>query len=67
VLLVLIVGIVAGDWTGRLTQAGQLVAENPVDQLGNLVFANLAPGSYELIFSGPEVEIHVPGLDIDTS
>jgi anti-sigma factor RsiW len=45
-------------------QAGQRIATAPVDELGNFALSNVTPGSYELILSGPEVEIHIQALDI---
>lgn len=47
-----------------LWQARQRVAVVPVDDLGNFVIPDLAPGSYELILSGPEAEIHIQELQI---
>lgn len=66
-VLGLITGIDTRDLVGRLWQAGQLVAEVPVDELGNLIIANLAPASFELILSGPGLEIHIQDLDVGES
>lgn len=48
----------------HLWQADQRIATTPVDELGTFVIPNIAPGNYELILSGPEVEIHIQGLEI---
>lgn len=47
-----------------LWQARQRVAVVPVDDLGNFVIPGLSPGSYELILSGPELEIHIQELPV---
>ena len=36
----------------------------PVDEGGNLIFGDLAPGAYELVISGPEREIYIEKLPI---
>ena len=46
-------------------QAGELHATAPVDELGNFVVAGLAPATYELIVSGPEVEIHIQEVRVE--
>jgi hypothetical protein len=63
-LLGLVTGIDTSELVAHLWLADQHVGEVPVDELGNLVIPSLVPGSYELIFSGPEVEIHIRDLDI---
>jgi hypothetical protein len=64
VLLGLVTGAEAAGWTVSLWRDEQLVAETEVDDLGNLFFGGLEQGSYELIVSGPEAEIHIQNLDI---
>ncbi|MGD8626450.1 MAG: hypothetical protein PVJ34_18065 [Anaerolineae bacterium] len=39
----------------------------PVDDLGNFVIPDLDAGSYELILSGPMVEIHIQELQVEGS
>ncbi|MDY7078766.1 MAG: zf-HC2 domain-containing protein [Chloroflexota bacterium] len=51
----------------HLWRAEQRVAVVSVDELGNFVIPDLAPGSYELILSGLEVEIHIQELQVGTS
>lgn len=66
-LLALVTGIDTSELVAHLWLAGRRVGEVPVDELGNLVVPNLAPGSYELILSGPEVEVHIRDLDVGAS
>jgi hypothetical protein len=51
----------------HLWGADQHLATVPVDETGNFVFPNLAPGRYELILGGTEMEIHIQDLEIGTS
>jgi hypothetical protein len=64
VLLGLVTGTALHELAAHLWQAGQRVTTVPVDDLGNFVIPDLAPGQYELILSGPQVEIHIQSLDI---
>ena len=63
-LLALVTGMDTSELVAHLWLADRRVSEVPVDELGNLVVPNLAPGSYELILSGPEVEVHIRDLDV---
>jgi len=67
VLLGLVIGMDTSGVKAHLWQADQRLAVVPVDELGNFVIPSLAPGSYELILSGPEVEIHIQDLEVGTS
>jgi hypothetical protein len=67
VLLGLVIGTEPSGVEAYLWQADQRVAVVSVDELGNFVIPNLAPGSYELILSGPEIEIHIQDLQVGTS
>jgi hypothetical protein len=67
VLLGLVIGTEPSGVEAHLWQADQRVAVVPVDELGNFVIPDLAPGSYELILSGPEIEIHIQDLRVGTS
>lgn len=67
VILGLVIGMELGGLKAHLWQANQRVAVAPVDELGNFVFPDLALGSYELILSGPEIEIHIQDLEVGTS
>jgi hypothetical protein len=66
VIFGLATGMATGEAQVHLREAGQRVAVVPVDELGNFVLPNLAPGTYDLILSGPGVEIHVPELQVET-
>ena len=63
-LLALVTGINISELVAHLWLADRHVGQVPVDELGNLVVPNLPPGSYELILSGPEVEVHIRDLDV---
>lgn len=63
-LVGLVTGMDAPDLKARLWRSDQCVATAAVDDLGNFVFLNLAPGSYVLTLSDPDVEIHIPALEL---
>lgn len=50
--------------TAQLWHADQPVATALVDELGNFILDNLAPGAYDLILSDDKTEIHVQALII---
>ena len=67
-----ILGLVTGlhdfsELQVHLWQAAQRVATVPVDEQGNFVIPNLAPASYELMLSGPAIEVHIQDLKVGTS
>jgi hypothetical protein len=66
-ILGLVIGVEPSGLKTHLWQAEQRVAVVSVDELGNFVIPNLAPGRYELILSGPEVEVHIQELQVGTS
>jgi len=49
----------------HLWQSDQPVATVQVEDIGNFVIPSLAPGRYELILSGAEVEIHIQELVVE--
>ena len=63
-LIGLIIGIDPADLEVRLWLDGQPVATAGVDDLGNFTLPDLEPGNYELIVTGPGMEIHVQELSI---
>lgn len=63
-LLALVTGMDTTELVAHLWLADRRVGAVPVDELGNLVIPNLTPGSYELILSGPKVEVHIRDLDV---
>jgi len=64
VVLGLVTGVPAQGWKVHLRQAGGLVAEDMVNELGNFVLRGIPSASYELILSGPETEIHLQAVGI---
>ena len=66
-LLGLVTGIDLRESRVQLWLGEQPLASAPVDELGNFVISNLAAASYELIFSGPEVEVHIQDLHVGMS
>lgn len=64
VLLGLVTGVDTHELKVHLWQADQPVTTASVEDIGTFVIPNLAPGSYELMLSGPEVEIHIQALEI---
>lgn len=61
-ILGLVLGVAPVGVMAHLWQAGELITSVMVDNLGNFIISNLAPGDYELILSGPSFEIHVQDL-----
>lgn len=66
-LLGLIMGPTSGDLVAHLWRGGEPVAEVAVDEMGNLVIGDLAPGSYELVLRGSEAEIQIQDLKVGAS
>lgn len=58
-LLGLLTGAGPAGFTASLWQRDALVASVPVDDGGNFVFSDLAPGACELLIGGPGQEIYV--------
>ena len=50
--------------TAHLWQGDDPVKSAEVDELGNFILANIKPGTYQLIVSNTELEIHVPSLEV---
>jgi len=48
----------------HLWRAEKQIISVPVEELGNFLIPDLTPGRYELILSGPDLEIHVQNLEI---
>jgi hypothetical protein len=64
-LLGLVIGVdIPQEQEAHLWMVGQCLATVPLDELGNLFFPNVAPGSYELTISGPQVAIRIQDLEI---
>jgi hypothetical protein len=63
-VLGLATGLEANGWEVQVWRGEERIADVPVDELGNFVLRNLAPGSYELNITGPEVTIQIQDLDL---
>lgn len=63
-LLGLVIGAEPVGMQVHLWQDERRIVTVPVDELGNFVIPDLAPGVYELIVGGPEVEVHVQALQV---
>jgi hypothetical protein len=63
-LMALVTGPEIDGLEARLEGTGGSAVTAPVDELGNLYFSAVSPGSYALYLSGPLVEIEIPGLKI---
>jgi len=65
-ILGLIIGVDDPDQLEvHLWQSDQPVATVQVEDIGNFVIPSLAPGRYELIVSGLELEIHIQELEVE--
>jgi hypothetical protein len=64
VLMGLMMTPAAANWSASLWSEGNPLEGALVDELGNFVLSGLAPGQYDLILSGEDVEIHVQSLDV---
>ncbi len=67
-----ILGLITGldtpdDMEVHVWRADQLLTTAGVDDLGNFSVPNLAPATYELIVSGPDIEVHIQDLGVDTN
>ena len=65
VIFGLVTGMETGEAQVHLDDAGRRVTVVPVDELGNFVLLNLAPGTYDLTLSGPGVEIHIHEVHVE--
>jgi hypothetical protein len=63
-LLGLITGITAQDYQINLIFKGKSIASSLVDTTGNFIIPEIPAGEYQLIISGPEVEIQILKLKI---
>jgi hypothetical protein len=52
------------EFEAHLWQAGQRVTTTPVDELGNFVLPGLLPGTYELILTSANFEIHIQHIQV---
>jgi hypothetical protein len=66
-ILGLVIGLTPSqELKAHLWTAEQRLATVPVDELGNFILPNVRCGRYELMLSGPEIDIHIQDLEIET-
>ncbi len=63
-LLGLLTGAGPSGFTAHLWRDAGIVAVVPIDDGGNFIIPDLAPGAYELVLNGPEQEIYIEELTI---
>ncbi len=63
-LLGLVTGLAAQGFSVELLSNGKQVASGEVDELGNFVLPGFPPGEYLLLIRGPDLEIHLPNLNL---
>lgn len=61
-LIGLVTGADGGQLQAHLWRDGALITSAALDDTGNFAFSGLTPGRYELILSGPDIEIYVQEL-----
>jgi hypothetical protein len=64
VILGLIAGVEPDPLQIHVWRDEERIARVPVDELGNFVIPGLSPGTYQLIITGLEEEIHVQSLEV---
>jgi hypothetical protein len=60
----LLTGAGPTGFRANLWRGDELIAAVPVDEGGNFIFSDLAPGDYELVLSSPEQTIYIEKLTI---
>jgi hypothetical protein len=63
-LLGLVTGLETNEFTIQVSQGDNVIATTSVDEIGNFIISHLSPSHYQLILSGPNMEIHVPSLPV---
>ena len=63
-LLGLVTGLETNEFTIQVSQGDKAIATSSVDEIGNFVIPHLSPGTYKLILSDPNMEIHVQSLPV---
>jgi len=64
ILLGLVTGSESNKFTIQVSQEGQNIATDSVDEIGNFVISHLIPGHYQLIFSSTNTEIQIQSLPV---
>jgi hypothetical protein len=63
-LLGLVTGLETNDFRIQVSQGDQAIATTSVDEIGNFIISHLSPSHYQLILSGPNMEIRVQSLPV---
>lgn len=64
VLLGLVTGLEGRGWKVEIWREERQLDEMELDPSGNFLFQSVPPGEYDLILSDSELEVHVPGVQI---
>ena len=63
-ILGLVLGIETAAFEARLVKDDVVETAVSLDDLGNFTLTNLRAGQYALILTGPDLEVHLPAIDI---
>jgi hypothetical protein len=63
-LLGLVTGLETNEFTIQVSQGDNVIATTSVDEIGNFIISHLSSGHYQLILSGPNMEIRIPSLPV---
>ena len=63
-LLGLVTGLETNEFTIQVSQGDQVIATTSVDEIGNFIISHLTPSHYQLVLSGPNMEIHIQSLPV---
>lgn len=59
--------IEATDYSAHLWRDDIPINSSPLDPLGNFVFEHLEKGRYDVLITGPALQVHVPAVDVGGS
>jgi hypothetical protein len=65
-ILGLVIGLQEAKLVAQLWQGHRRIATATVDELDSFVIPSIAPGRYDLVLSGPKIEILIQDLQIGT-
>jgi anti-sigma factor ChrR (cupin superfamily) len=63
-ILGLVIGLTGAELQATLWQGNRQIAVALVDELDSFVLSSIAPGVYQLVLSGPDLELTIPNLEI---
>ena len=63
-LLGLVTGLETNEFTIQVSQGDNVIATTSVDEIGNFIISHLSPGHYQLILTGPNMEIRIQSLPV---